>query len=271
MWIQEDKSIITIDSWQPWKTTTIMVAVHGNELSWVQAIGSMIETLQIATGKIYIIYANPQALAIGKRYYQENMNRCFYAHDGTWSYEHQRVKKIMPYLHETDYLLDIHNTLSKYNSIPFLITEYTDVAVYFDVERVVSWLDLIHPWSSDSYVNNLGKVGICLECGSIYDKTWVLRAKQAIKNFLQYAGNTSWSPKRYNKPKHIRFDTLYKNKTTTFVFTKKYGNFDPIRHGEIIAYDDGEPVVADKDWYILFARQPVQDGQECFCLWYVIE
>jgi hypothetical protein len=56
------------------------------------------------------------------------MNRCFLENNKSETYEDKRVvNDIIPYLLKSDYLLDVHNTLNENNSIPFLISEYSDL------------------------------------------------------------------------------------------------------------------------------------------------
>jgi hypothetical protein len=45
----------------------------------------------------------------------------------------------------SDTLLDIHNTLSEENSIPFLISEDDSYSKYFDVNYVIKGFDTLHP------------------------------------------------------------------------------------------------------------------------------
>lgn len=50
----------------------------------------------------------------------------------------------MPYLQQSDYLLDVHNTIDL-STPPFIICEHDDLVPYFDVGRVVRGLDGLHP------------------------------------------------------------------------------------------------------------------------------
>jgi len=40
------------------------------------------------------------------------MNRCFLENNNGETYEDNRTREIIPYLQESDYLLDVHNTLN---------------------------------------------------------------------------------------------------------------------------------------------------------------
>jgi len=71
-------SIIECNSNVAGATTTVMVWVHGNELSQVNAVIEMLWDFKIISGKVYFIFANLQAQRINQRFFKKNMNRCFH-------------------------------------------------------------------------------------------------------------------------------------------------------------------------------------------------
>lgn len=266
MKIKKEDSIIEIDSNIPWKTTTIMVWVHGNELSWVNALLEILSYIKIIKWKVYFIFANLKALEVWKRFFEKNMNRCFLENNNWNTFEDKRVKEIIPYLQKSDYLLDVHNTLNKWNSIPFLISEHKELWKFFDVVFVISWFDELHPGWSDSYMNNIWKIWLCLESGSIYDKKWPEIAKNGIINFLRFTWNTEWNPILKQKQEFIKFDKIYKNDTLNFRFKKEFLDFEKVTLGQIIAYDWEKEILSDRDWFIVFTYIPKNIWDECFCL-----
>ena len=137
----KSSSVIEINWKKPWNTTTIMVWVHWNELSWVNALFEILDEIKIISWKVYFIFANLEALKLNQRQFEKNMNRCFTENNIWTTYEDKRANEIIPYLQKSDYLLDVHNTLNKNNSIPFLISEYKELWQYFQVDLVVSWFD----------------------------------------------------------------------------------------------------------------------------------
>ncbi len=58
----KEPSIYTFDSWKTWNTTTIMVWVHGNELSWPNAMMNILPNIEIISWKVFAIIANLKAL-----------------------------------------------------------------------------------------------------------------------------------------------------------------------------------------------------------------
>jgi len=267
---QIEEWIFVIDSWRAWKTVTIMVWVHGDELSWVRALNKIWENLNIISWRVYFIYWNLQALKINKREYQKNLNRCF-VKNNTWeNYEDKRARQIIKYLDKSDYLLDVHNTLNTENSIPFLISEYKQMDKIFFVEKIVSWFDNLHPWWSDSYMNDIWKVGLCLECWSIYDYYSIEIAEKGILNFLKYTGNISWKVEEYNNQEKINFDYIYKNKFPKFRFNRKFLDFELVKAWEIIWYDWNEEIKFNEDKIVLFPYEQEKVWWECFCLGNII-
>lgn len=261
------KSIIELDSNIKWNTTTIMVWVHWNELSWINALNRILWNIKIISWKVYFIIANLKALEINQRLYEKNLNRCFVEKIDWETYEDLRAQEIIPYLKESDYLLDVHNTINQGNSIPFLISEYKDLGKYFDVDLVISGFDKLHPGWSDSFMNTIWKIGLCLESWSIYDPKWPEIAERWIINFLKFTKNIDWETAIKNEQKHIVFDNIYKNTTPNFKFAKKFNDFEPINKWQLIWYDWKNPVYSDRNGYIVFTYIPQKIWEECFCLW----
>jgi len=264
------EKIYLIDSWIIWKTTTIMAWVHWNEFIWIKVLEKVLEKIKINYGKVYFVIANLEAIKIDKREFEKNMNRCFLEKNDWKTYEDKRAKKIIKVLEKSDYLLDLHNTFSKENSVKFLISEYKDLGDLFDVPYVISWFDELHPWWSDGFMNNIWKKAVCLESGSLYDISWEKWLKELVEksiyNFLKFTWNIDWRIEKYKNKININFDYIYKNKTNNFNFLKKYKDFEEIQKGEIIAIDWKEKIFSQYNWYILFARNPNIIGEECFCL-----
>lgn len=267
MIIKKENSIIELNSNIPWKITTIMVWVHGDELSWVNALIEILKDIKIKNWKVYFIFANLKALEIWQRFFEKNMNRCFLENNNWNTYEDKRVKEIIPYLQKSNYLLDIHNTLNKWNSIPFLISEHKELWNIFDVDFIISWFDKLHPGWSDGFMNSIWKIWICLESGSIYDKRWPEIAKNGIINFLIHTWNIDWKIQKKENQEFIKFNKIYKNETLNFRFKKDFLDFEKVNLGQIIAYDWEKEIISDRDWYILFTYIPKNIWDECFCLW----
>lgn len=264
---QVAKEIYLLDSWKLWKTVTVMWWVHGNEKAWIEVIKNLKKNWKVNFWKIYLVLGNWEAIKLNKREYQKNMNRCFYKNNSWNTYEDTRAKEVMKILDESDYLLDIHNTLNKFNSIPFLISEYKEFWEIFPVKYTISWFDEIHSWSSDAYMNSIWKIGLCLESWSIYDKKSYNIALSSVYNFLRYTWNLGWDYQKYKDKRIINFNYIYKNKTMDIKYRKNFKDFEKLKKWELICYDWKEKIFALYDGYLNFIYLPNKIWDEIFCIW----
>jgi hypothetical protein len=249
-----------------WPTTSIMAWVHGNERSWIDAFQEILPTIKIYSWTVYFILANLKAIEKNVRFVDKNMNRCFRKKIIWNTYEEKRAREIKKILNKSDYLLDLHNTSKQCK--PFLISEWEDLNKYFPVKTIVSWFDILQPWWSDSYMNNIGRVWLCIECWQIWNNKSKKVAKEAIVNFLKFTWNISWKPTYYRNQNNFNFYKIYITKTDSFRLVKEFDEFSNIRKWETIWYDWKEPVMAEKDWIILFADACNKKWQEWFTIWY---
>jgi len=261
------ESIYLFDSWYAGNITTIMVWVHWNELAWPKALDALISNLEISSWKVYCIYANPKALEISKRYYEKNMNRCFFDDISGDSYEENRVSEILPYLIKSDFLLDLHNTTNEFNSIPLLIWEEKKYSKYFDVGIMALGFDDVQPGWSDGYMYNSWKIWYCLETWNLTDQFSPSRAAKAIINFLKATKNIVWEPEVFQDKKYYRFDYMYFTKTKYFVLSEDFKDFQNISKWQEIWIDGEEKVFAPYDGVIIFAHNKFAPWEEWFCMW----
>lgn len=262
------------DSWKEWNITTIMVWVHGDEYSWIDALDDIIDNIDVINWKVYFIYANLKAIKQNTRFVEKNLNRCFLKWNDNNSYEELRAKEILNFLDKSDYLLDLHNTTSFNSSLEILITTNIDYAKYFQVNKVVSHIDDIQKWWSDWYMDSIWKKWFCLECWSINfwdrEKSWIL-AKESIINFLRVTWNIEWKIKIYNNKKEIvKMDYMYKTKTNDFNLKKEFKDFEELKTGDIVAYDWEEELKIENDSIIIFAHNRKEIWKEWFCIWHKI-
>lgn len=260
------------DSWIKWNITTIMVWVHWNEVSWIDALNEIIDDLEIISGKVYFIYANLEAIKKNIRFTEKNLNRCFLKNIEVNSYEEKRSKEIMLILDKSDFLLDVHNTISFNSSLEILITTHTDFMHYFPLSKVITNIDNAQKWGSDWYMDSIWKKWFCIECGSI--NFWNKKeckdlAEQSIINFLKVTWNINWKPEEYNIKREImKMSYVYKTKTDNFKLEKEFKDFDKLKSWEIIWYDWDEEIKINKDSIIIFAHNQDKKWKEWFYLGY---
>ena len=117
------------------------------------------------------------------------------------------------------------------------------------------------------YARNLGKTGVCVECGQHDDEASVVVAEHVILQFL--FAHTSVSPSSKlppaRIPKVIRC-TEAVHVSKKFEFSKSYDAFSYISHDEHVYTDEsGEQKCTHKAgaFLIMPSRNPV-DGEEAF-------
>jgi succinylglutamate desuccinylase len=98
---------------------TVVGGTHGNEWGGIYLCRkwqNQTQHWQHFPFQVETYLANPKAIALNRRYHEEDLNRCFrpvdLANHDLSSYEAQRAKVIAQDLAETDFLIDLHNTTS---------------------------------------------------------------------------------------------------------------------------------------------------------------
>ena len=252
-------------------TSIILAGVHGDERCGIDALEKILPTILIEKGIVLFGYGNPRAIEANKRFTESNLNRLFKDDDLLLeternSYEYKRAQFLKKYLNQADALLDIHANLTL-NSKPFLICEVNakEIVERLPIDLVVSGFDHIQPGGTDYYMNSIGKIGICVECGYLNDPQSTQIAEKNIFAFLKARGHIKNSLKPQSQS-HVRIYDSYKVKTNRFTLVKTFNDFEEILKGQTIGIDGGEKVKAERRCVILFARNREQIGDEAFLL-----
>jgi uncharacterized protein len=260
------KEIFYFKGNKPGPKVVILGGVHGNEVCGVNAIRKIAPTLKIQQGELRMIIANPCAVEKNVRYTEENLNRCFRLDKkNTGSYEEKLSKEIMGHLNWGDVSFDIHASNST-DSRPFIICR-DDRLVYahmFPVETIVTGFENFYAGDTDSYMENQGKVGLCVECGYLGDSQSTDVAVNCIQNILKGLDLLEGEPKSVPK-KEFELFFQYHNKDK-FVLTRDFPDFDLVLKDEVIGHDGEKEVKVDKDCFIIFARNRDAGYGETFCL-----
>ena len=251
--------------------SVIIAGVHGDEKCGVIALGKLLPGLRIERGRVWFGYGNIGAIKANKRFVSCNLNRMFknsnlFSGEEKKSYEYKRAQFIKKYLDCADALLDVHASFTP-NSKPFVICEKNakEIVKYLPVSLVVSGFDKVEPGSTDGYMNDIGKIGICMECGYLGDVKAVKMARRGILSFLQARGHLKKKVKP-RKQTHVCVYYLYKTKTNKFTLAKAFKDFEKIAKGQIIGIDGNKEVRAKKSSIILFARNRKLANDEAFLL-----
>ena len=264
------ENIIELMGKEPGPTSIILVGVHGNEKCGVEALNKILPNLEIQKGKVFFAYGNPKAIDQNVRYTEANLNRMFKPEETLsekekGNYEYSRAQFLKKYLDQSDVLLDIHASFTP-TSQRFVICELNskDIVKYLPFNLIVSGFDQIEPGGTDYYMNSIGKIGICVECGYLGDQKSVAIAEESIFTFLRARGHIAGEKQLFNQD-YVQMYSIYITKNN-FKLAKEFSDFEEIKSGQLIGLDGQEKIQAQKDSVILFAINVEVGGEEAFLL-----
>jgi succinylglutamate desuccinylase len=244
------------------------VGVHGDERFGVAVVKALIPALRIRSGTVVILPGNPRAIRKNVRYTETNLNRLFKANVPTHqkrSYEWRRAQILKKYLDSADVLLDIHGSFTP-RSLPFLICEQSgfNLAGQLPFPMVVSGFDDNQPGGTDCYMNRIGKIGICAECGYLGDPEAKNIAKKTILAFLSARGHIRARKTSRRKQQRKQIEYMYLTKTSRFKLAKAFKDFEPIKKAQLIGKDGDEEIRSKKAGFVLFARDGLPANDEAY-------
>lgn len=272
--------VIKFDSFKEGKNLLVLGTVHGNEICGSKAILKIIkkiktDKIKIKSGSItFIPFCNPKAFKENKRFIDINLNRTFKKMNNPIKYEEIISQKLIKYIDDCDYLLDIHSIPSVGPSFAFLDVLKKDVIDFVKIQNfkhiMTGWNELFNEEDNSSCGYGFSKNKICttIECGNHNDPKCIKKAENAILNSMAFLGITDMSVKiAINNQKYIKMENVfYREKDGEL--TKYYNHLDKIKKGEVIAkYNDGEVVKADRNCLIIMPHNQCEKiGVEWFYL-----
>jgi succinylglutamate desuccinylase len=260
--------IIKIDSGNPGKTVAIFGGVHGNEKAGILAVDYLINNLEIERGVVYLVHANPKAINQNVRFLEKNLNRCFLKREKSRCYEEFLADELMSVLDECDALLDLHayrDDSDRDITFAFCADNALELASKMHISKVITNIDPFEKGGSDGYMYNNGKIGICVELGSLRhrEKFKDLGIKTSYQ-FLQFFDLIETKiPFDSISQDIMEMHYLHEKQTKDFKFTKDYLSFDKVSSGEIIANDTDE-IIMNIDGYIIFPSEKGSIGADAF-------
>ncbi|MEK7570504.1 MAG: succinylglutamate desuccinylase/aspartoacylase family protein [Patescibacteria group bacterium] len=259
--------VTRVDGKQPGPTSVIMAGVHGNEQSGLLAF-KQYTPLRIQRGTVFMVLGNPKAVERGIRYIEENLNRCFLVGKAGASYEARRAAELAPILDQASALLDLHASNSRHTT-PFIIAEGAGITLaQFLPFTIIStgWAEL-EPGSTDSYMHSQGKIGLCAECGSIFDPgTATALAHQAIQGFLLIRKHVDGVQPKMTAKRYIPVTTIGMKQSADFRFAKDFSDFEVLPANQPFAWDGEMTYRAKPNQRIIFPRPDTPIGGEVFIL-----
>ena len=250
---------------------TIMGGIHGDEICGYKAVEHFMKNITtINKGTLNLVIANQLAITHDKREVNYNMNRIFrdnLPEQIKDTYEYKRSLEIKETLDQSDILIDLHSSVE--GSQPFIICEENglEIASCVNVKNILINIDAFHPGSTDGYMNNKSKIGICIECGYKKDPESTNFAISAVESILVKLGviDSDLKINRYTQDV-FRSEYIYTAKSNEFVIPEAYTDFDIVKAGDIVAMDGEASVRFKKHYHILFANHKAKKGDEAFLL-----
>ena len=129
----------------------------------------------------------------------------------------------------------------------------------FPIRIVCSGFDTIEPGGTDYYMNSIGKVGICAECGFLGDEKSFYTALSCVGRLLiNLSMIKEWRFSKFSNEDSLETDymqvkELYYAKKA-FSLTKEFSDFEMIKKGRLIGFDGNDGFRMPYDGFILFAR-----------------
>lgn len=167
----------------PIRQVAIVGGTHGNEFTGAylvrkfQQFPALVRRSGFASS---IILANPKAFAAGKRYIDQDLNRCFLRHileDDTLSgYEVERAREIYQQLGpkeqpQVDFVIDLHTTTANMgltiiptSDHPFNLALAAHLSATNPLVRVYRWPDL---GQESPFLRSICKLGCTIEVGPV--------------------------------------------------------------------------------------------------------
>lgn len=268
------KDVTRLVGRKPGSTSVVLAGVHGDEPCGVQAVSEVLESIKVERGIVYFLIGNPEALAAKTRKTEFDLNRSFRERSALpekirQTYEVRRAEFLKTYLGGASALLDVHSSSTR-DSTPFVICENNgfEIAETLPADLVASGFDSVCPGGTDEYMNRIGRIGICIECGYHNDPNSVTLGVTAINSFLSTRGHISPIHTPKVAQRKIRVAFIYRTKSAPFRLSKAWADFEKVRAGEVIGFDGETPVITDRDAIILFADNCNLIGEEAFYLAY---
>lgn len=234
----------------------IVGCVHGGEKIGKKAIAEL-SKLKIKKGSLLTVIANPVAVKNNKRYIEKDLNRSFPGNKNG-CYEEKLAFQLRKELSACDYVVDIHSTttdtkslviLSKYNGV---IKKFIEC---FNPKRVA----LINKETGKNSLIHHVKCGISFEYGSEGSRTALNEIVKDIKIIMDKLGMINYPHKNKNNTEFFKITNLIEKKSDMRV-NPEINNFNLIKKGRLIAQNENNKIIAEKDFYpVLFGEKNYKD------------
>lgn len=281
----------SFDSGRPGAHVAVTCLAHGNEPGGMVACATLLERgIRPLAGRLTLIFCNIAAYhasngvdPYGARFVDEDFNRIWddAVLDGDRrSTELERARQIRPLVASADILLDLHAT--PYEATPFFVLR--------SVPRAIALAELIGQprtqvlfpsgATADTTLTNYGRfgrqdaraVGMAVECGLFFARRSAEVALATVLRLLCLKGlverDTVEELGPWNDPepsRQIIIGPLQPTRNANIKLLFRPGDFRSFAEGEIVAWDDDEPIAAPFDNAVpMWVKQRFEPGVQAF-------
>ncbi len=268
-------SIITIDSWKPWKTISIIACTHWNEVSWIFVFEKLLEEFDIKNklknGKLNLIFGNIDAFFENKRFVDIDMNRLWSLEKEFEKYkDFERVKKIAPYLKNSDIIIDLHSTTTPSDAFIIPVSNFPKKDLdYLKSDYVIYWILEFLNWIVISAINK-NAISLVLEAWQHIDKKTIEISTFNVIILLQRFGFIEKEiEEKIISKKYFKISERYKAKSMniTYTYNQNPKSFQEIPKNTEILKDDWKSWFTNEDVTVLMPSPPRYIGDEiCYLM-----
>jgi succinylglutamate desuccinylase len=253
-----------IESGKPGPRVLIFGGTHGNEVSGVQAVRHLLSdfvsgTYTLVAGVLTLVEANEQGIAQDRWYIKRDLNELFKnpPEEGD-TYEYTRAEELKPLLKNTDYFLDLHST--PIGKTPFVVVEEhnVDAISHLGITKMVTgWSTMEGADSSgdaENYAIIHGATAATVESGDDEDPKVGYEAVLRLLTYLKMS-EPPFPPQKASPEIYLMYFSKLKE-SDDFAYTGEPDNFKFIRKGEPYAIQQGAPLLAPEDSYLVMPHIP---------------
>jgi predicted deacylase len=242
-----------LGSGQP--SVAVVGGIHGDEPCGVRAVEHLLEAELELEGSLTLVVANEEALERDVRYVEEDLNRAFPFHGGDRSafefgdtHEGRLARRLYDMLSET-LTLAIHSTRSYPDPFAVVVEgadgkldqQQLDVCSKLPVEAIVD----SSPLAEGRLLETVPTIEV--EAGHQGSAAATANAIEISQAFLAASGVVDDAVETVSKPLYRLQDRIPKPAVGEYeVFVE---NFELVEAGRTFAAVDGEPIVAEEDFY----------------------
>jgi predicted deacylase len=247
--------VITIGNGIP--CVGIIACLHGNETVGLDVIAH-IRKLNIIKGTLKLITANTDAVKLGKRFVDIDLNRAFPGNPNG-NYEEKIAHELIKELGECDHVLDIHSCGIESPAFAIITKnnkETIDMIRMSGLNKVVIMPDsMANKKALIDYCN-----GISIELG-LHNTEETL--KKGIKSTLNFLGNLGIINYDVKNTKYNIFNVIKKVPKSEGIIKSNTYSFQKVKEGDLLYKANNKNIYSEKEFYAILPNEP---SYGFFCL-----